>query len=160
MFLSGEFHGQRSLEGYSPWGRKESDVSEWLTLLLSLVTEQDPRCLSGTDPTSPHPHTISCSSSQKSLVNCIWCTLFYDVKTLIKRKKVTIWWSWTHSLQAYWSLRITNVHPAIPPSHFIINQSENCARADHTPCKPPSLTWPFGNAFLKLCREFRLSFLD
>ena len=24
-FLPGEFHGQRSLEGYSPWGHKESD---------------------------------------------------------------------------------------------------------------------------------------
>ena len=26
--LPGEFHGQRSLEGYSPWGHKESDMSE------------------------------------------------------------------------------------------------------------------------------------
>ena len=25
VFLSGEFHGQRSLEGYSPWGFKESE---------------------------------------------------------------------------------------------------------------------------------------
>ena len=24
--LPGEFHGQRSLAGYSPWGRKESDT--------------------------------------------------------------------------------------------------------------------------------------
>ena len=30
-FLSGEFHGQRSLMGYSPWGCKESDMLEWLT---------------------------------------------------------------------------------------------------------------------------------
>ena len=28
VFLSGEFHGQRSLESYSPWGCKESD---WAT---------------------------------------------------------------------------------------------------------------------------------
>ena len=27
-FLPGEFHGQRSLAGYSPWGRKESDTTE------------------------------------------------------------------------------------------------------------------------------------
>ena len=26
VFLPGEFHGQRSLVGYSPWGRKESDT--------------------------------------------------------------------------------------------------------------------------------------
>ena len=32
VFLSGEFHGQRSLEGCSPWGRKELDTTEQLTL--------------------------------------------------------------------------------------------------------------------------------
>ena len=32
--LAGEFHGQRSLLGYSPWGRKESDTTEWLSLSL------------------------------------------------------------------------------------------------------------------------------
>ena len=31
-FLPGESPGQRSLEGYSPWGRKESDRTERLTL--------------------------------------------------------------------------------------------------------------------------------
>ena len=28
VFCSGEFHGQRSLEGYSPWDLKESDATE------------------------------------------------------------------------------------------------------------------------------------
>ena len=28
VFLPGEFHGQRSLVGYSPWGCKESDTAE------------------------------------------------------------------------------------------------------------------------------------
>ena len=32
MFLPREFHGQRNLEGYSPWGHKESDTTERLTL--------------------------------------------------------------------------------------------------------------------------------
>ena len=32
LFLSGEFQGQRSLLGYSQWGRKELDISEQLTL--------------------------------------------------------------------------------------------------------------------------------
>ena len=26
--LAGESHGQRSLAGYNPWGREESDMSE------------------------------------------------------------------------------------------------------------------------------------
>ena len=35
--LAREFHGQRSLVGYSPWSHKESDTTEQLTLSLSLV---------------------------------------------------------------------------------------------------------------------------
>ena len=31
MFLSGKWHGQRSLEGYSPWGCKESDMTEHMS---------------------------------------------------------------------------------------------------------------------------------
>ena len=32
VFSPGEFYGQRSLVGYSPWGHKESDTTEQLTL--------------------------------------------------------------------------------------------------------------------------------
>ena len=35
VFLPGESHGQRSLADYSPWGHKESDMIEKLTLSLS-----------------------------------------------------------------------------------------------------------------------------
>ena len=31
VFWPGEFHGQRSLAGYSPWGRKESHMTERLS---------------------------------------------------------------------------------------------------------------------------------
>ena len=34
VFLLGEFHGHRSLVSYSPWGHKESDKTEQLTLWL------------------------------------------------------------------------------------------------------------------------------
>ena len=30
IFLLRKSHGQRSLAGYSPWGHKESDMTEWL----------------------------------------------------------------------------------------------------------------------------------
>ena len=36
VFLPGESHGRRSMVGYSPWGRKESDTTERLHLLISL----------------------------------------------------------------------------------------------------------------------------
>ena len=32
VFLLGEFHGHRSLAGYSSWGCKESDMTEQLSL--------------------------------------------------------------------------------------------------------------------------------
>ena len=35
VFLPGESHGQRSLVGYSPWGCKESGMTEQLTLSLT-----------------------------------------------------------------------------------------------------------------------------
>ena len=35
-FLPGEFHGERSLVGYSLWGHKESDATEPLTFTLRL----------------------------------------------------------------------------------------------------------------------------
>ena len=31
VFLARKSHGQRSLAGYSPWGRKELDMTEWLS---------------------------------------------------------------------------------------------------------------------------------
>ena len=35
--LPGELYGQRSLLGYSPWGRKDSDMTEQLTLTFILL---------------------------------------------------------------------------------------------------------------------------
>ena len=35
VFLLGEFHKQRSLTGYSPWGCKELDTTEWLSTKLN-----------------------------------------------------------------------------------------------------------------------------
>ena len=45
VFLPGEFHGQRSLVDYSPWGHKELDTTEQLTLGTSLVVQGLRSCL-------------------------------------------------------------------------------------------------------------------
>ena len=37
VFLSGIFHKQRSLAGYSPWGHKESDMTDQLSTHLDLT---------------------------------------------------------------------------------------------------------------------------
>ena len=36
VFLPGEFHGQRSLAGYTPWGRKESGTIKYLRSICML----------------------------------------------------------------------------------------------------------------------------
>ena len=39
--MQGKSHGQRSLAGYSPWGSKESDTAEPLSLSLLFQTMSD-----------------------------------------------------------------------------------------------------------------------
>ena len=39
VFLPGKSYGQRSLVGYTPWGQKESDMTEQLTLSLFTFTD-------------------------------------------------------------------------------------------------------------------------
>ena len=53
--LPGESHGQRSLTGYSPWGRKESDTTERLSLSLSLLGKGLTPCLSPALSLMPTP---------------------------------------------------------------------------------------------------------
>ena len=38
VFLPGEFHGQRSLVGYSSWDHKELNMTEWLNTFTSLTS--------------------------------------------------------------------------------------------------------------------------
>ena len=45
IFLPGKSHGQRSLTGYSPWGHKESDMTEH-------AHTQKGECLPGSSPVS------------------------------------------------------------------------------------------------------------
>ena len=45
ILVSGKSHGQKSLVGYSPWGRKESDTTE--RLRAKTTTELDANDLNG-----------------------------------------------------------------------------------------------------------------
>ena len=38
IIRGGESHGQRNLVGYSPWGRKESDTTEQLSMQARKLT--------------------------------------------------------------------------------------------------------------------------
>ena len=62
VFFSGGSHGQRNLEGYSPWGGKESDMIEWPTLSVS----DKIRHLKG------HMGVSDCSVMELADFNWIW----------------------------------------------------------------------------------------
>ena len=55
VFLPGEFHGQRSLAGDSPWGQKKLDTTEWLTHTHCCIQQPDPR---GGGAENLNPYTI------------------------------------------------------------------------------------------------------
>ena len=44
VFLPGESHGQRSLAGYSPWGHKELNTTEYLTLHFIYIKNNFQKC--------------------------------------------------------------------------------------------------------------------
>ena len=41
VFLPGKLHGQRSLAGYSPWGRKQLDMTEYAHIFTMLYITFD-----------------------------------------------------------------------------------------------------------------------
>ena len=43
VFLPGKSHGERSLAGYSPWGHKESDITEHLNTHTHFLLQSDIR---------------------------------------------------------------------------------------------------------------------
>ena len=45
VFLLGKFHGQRSLAGSSPWGRKELDMTEQLNNNNGVLWGEDGECV-------------------------------------------------------------------------------------------------------------------
>ena len=56
VFLPGEFHGQRSLRGYSPWDCKDSDMTERLTnpcIQFSSVAQLSPTLCNPVDCSMP-----------------------------------------------------------------------------------------------------------
>ena len=70
--------------------------------------------------------------------------LFQMLKTTTKWKKLTTWWSWAHSPQTFWHLRIDVNHPAISTS-----TRELCTSWSHIlGCL--SFTWPLK----MLCQNF------
>ena len=62
VFLPGESHERRSLAGYSPWGRQQSDTTEWL-----IAAEHIPSLRT----LPPHPPARSSRSSQSNKLSSL-----------------------------------------------------------------------------------------
>ena len=69
VLLPGEFHGQRSLADYSPWGHRESDATESLT---HSATKASGKTCQEVAPawadSKQEAEVLSCASSRSSLL--------------------------------------------------------------------------------------------
>ena len=77
QLLPGKSQGRRSLVGYSPWGRKESDMTEWLHFHFSLS------CIG-----EGNGNPLQCSCLESPRDGGAWWTAIYGVaqsQTRLKR---------------------------------------------------------------------------
>ena len=81
VFLPGESQGQRSLAGYSPWGHKESDTTEWLTLSPGRGSK-GPKCtsLKATHPLTVHEHPGTRVALTEANVSCVNSAMLQQTK--------------------------------------------------------------------------------
>ena len=77
VLLPGKSHGQRSLVGYSPWGREASNTTEWLPFHFSLS------CVG-----EGNGNPLQCSCLENPRDGGAWCAAVYGVaqsQTRLKR---------------------------------------------------------------------------
>ena len=70
--LPGEFHGQRSLEGYSPWGHKKLDMTEQLSFHSVLTSLLSPRKAYSSQIWGSKLGSVRCSEPREPL--CMSCS--------------------------------------------------------------------------------------
>ena len=71
VVLPGEFHGQRSLAGYSPWGHKEQDTTEQLTHFDSNKKSNASWIYKKKKMLSVVMGSVLCTNTSSSYVYCI-----------------------------------------------------------------------------------------
>ena len=70
IFLPGESHGQRSLVGYSQWGRKELDMTERLTLPQAAIIAGNLYCAGRHDDFHIKSYLFCCISTVTCRHHC------------------------------------------------------------------------------------------
>ena len=130
VFLPGEFHGQRSLVGYSPWGRKEEET-ERLTLAFSYTHEIITMIKIANIFFSPQSFlVILCNSSLPPLhlyplphaiadLLLLSIDLFVSFRILCKWncKACVLWFAFFHS--EYFEIHVWSLHQQLIPFLFM-----------------------------------------
>ena len=116
--LPGKFHGQRSLVGCSPWGRQESDMTEWFhfDFSLSCIGEGNGnpvRCSCLENPRDREPGGLLSMWSHR--VGHDWgdlaaaCKVWeLDYKAEHRRIDAFELWCWRRFLRVPWTARRSN----------------------------------------------------
>ena len=97
LLLPGKFHGWRSLVGYSPWGRKESDMTERLHFHFSLS------CIG-----KGNGHPLQCSCLENPRDGGAWWAAIYGVAqswTQLKRLSSSSSGSLFNRMKVKWKLK-------------------------------------------------------
>ena len=123
VFLPGESHGQRSRVDYSPWGHRESDMTERLTLSLSVEScrEGTWKCL----VLSPGLESLKQQKEENTSTHLRRSHLYRTITLLSRDNKENKHTDKPHSIhQAVWPFKdvadeaISVSNPAMSP-HFI-----------------------------------------
>ena len=106
VFLPGESHGQRSLVGYSPWGRWESDRTERLHFHFSLSYIGE-----------GNGNPLQCSCLENPRDGAAWWAAVYGVAQSRKRLKWLSSSSTINQLENY--AQVDNILQDYPPLPFL-----------------------------------------
>ena len=136
VFLPGEFHGQRRLVGYSPWGNRKLDTTEQLTVSLSIfrlslnaAAKSPQSCLTLCDPIEGSPPGSSVPGILQARILEWVATSFSNAwKWKVKVKSLSSVWlletPWTSAHQAPPSMGFSRQEywsglPLPSPSHYV-----------------------------------------
>ena len=158
VFLHGESPGQRNLAGYSPWGPKELDTTERLTLSLSneelelRKCRQLDQCNSGAEKWSLVIRTrVLCPSGTQFL-----CSLLLPTAPWVRFQGLgglRTWPKYPGSrclVQVLMSSHVDDLnksqHQMKPLTLYTLYQKNYCSN----PCPQPVLDWDFRNSLQSL----------
>ena len=134
VLLPGKSHGQRSLVGYSPWGREESDMTERLHFHFSLS------CIG-----EGNGNPLQCSCLENPRDSRAWWTAVYGVtqsRTWLNRLSIS---SSMHDHSS--SLPLNIIIQTSTPSWIIFLRNEILLVYFHWRCHP----LVFKTAHLEIC---------